>query len=111
MLFFCFKRDTAYEMRISDWSSDVCSSDRSAQKCGGVHRKMSVMSRSGSNVTSPVTAAQPITGGKAPAAPPVTMFCEIGSASGREGVCQYVSIPWVAVPCQTRLYVHIKSKK
>src|SRR3546814_4644829 len=24
---FCFKRKTAYEMRISDWSSDVCSSD------------------------------------------------------------------------------------
>src|SRR3546814_17107592 len=31
MLFFClvffFKQKTAYEMRISDWSSDVCSSD------------------------------------------------------------------------------------
>src|SRR3546814_3741105 len=25
--FFCFKQKTAYEMRISDWSSDVCSSD------------------------------------------------------------------------------------
>src|SRR3546814_4544768 len=37
-LFFCFKQKTAYEMRISDWSSDVCSSDlgvarpRSAQR-------------------------------------------------------------------------------
>src|SRR3546814_6243285 len=27
MLFFFFKQNTAYEMRISDWSSDVCSSD------------------------------------------------------------------------------------
>src|SRR3546814_8980895 len=27
MLFFFFKPKTAYEMRISDWSSDVCSSD------------------------------------------------------------------------------------
>src|SRR3546814_4809596 len=27
MLFFVFKQKTAYEMRISDWSSDVCSSD------------------------------------------------------------------------------------
>src|SRR3546814_6177311 len=27
--FFFFKRKTAYEMRISDWSSDVCSSDLS----------------------------------------------------------------------------------
>src|SRR3546814_10673124 len=27
--FFCFfKQKTAYDMRISDWSSDVCSSDR-----------------------------------------------------------------------------------
>src|SRR3546814_3437702 len=25
--FFFFKQETAYEMRISDWSSDVCSSD------------------------------------------------------------------------------------
>src|SRR3546814_16333831 len=28
--FFVFKRKTAYEMRISDWSSDVCSSDLQA---------------------------------------------------------------------------------
>src|SRR3546814_7501543 len=27
MFFFFFKQKTAYEMRISDWSSDVCSSD------------------------------------------------------------------------------------
>src|SRR3546814_14839563 len=27
VVFFCFKQKTAYEMRISDWSSDVCSSD------------------------------------------------------------------------------------
>src|SRR3546814_3584537 len=33
MYFFFFKQKTAYEMRISDWSSDVCSSDlRSAQE-------------------------------------------------------------------------------
>src|SRR3546814_6145559 len=28
LLFFLFKQKTAYGMRISDWSSDVCSSDR-----------------------------------------------------------------------------------
>src|SRR3546814_10712256 len=28
LMFFCFKQKTAYGMRISDWSSDVCSSDR-----------------------------------------------------------------------------------
>src|SRR3546814_10208150 len=27
VVFFFFKQETAYEMRISDWSSDVCSSD------------------------------------------------------------------------------------
>src|SRR3546814_2039445 len=30
ILFFFFKQKTAYEMRISDWSSDVCSSDLEA---------------------------------------------------------------------------------
>src|SRR3546814_20148595 len=42
--FFFFKQKTAYEMRISDWSSDVCSSDLTGVKvethalcdqCGG----------------------------------------------------------------------------
>src|SRR3546814_6896085 len=33
-LFFFFKQKTAYEMRISDWSSDVCSSD--LHRCAGV---------------------------------------------------------------------------
>src|SRR3546814_4253909 len=32
---FFFKQKTAYEMRISDWSSDVCSSDLSAQPAQG----------------------------------------------------------------------------
>src|SRR3546814_2529667 len=31
-MFFFFKQKTAYEMRISDWSSDVCSSDLSSSK-------------------------------------------------------------------------------
>src|SRR3546814_15286183 len=42
LFFFFFKQKTAYEMRISDWSSDVCSSDlcfarrgpRRARHCG-----------------------------------------------------------------------------
>src|SRR3546814_2758846 len=33
-LFFFFKQKTAYEMRISDWSSDVCSSDLAALRRG-----------------------------------------------------------------------------
>src|SRR3546814_8855940 len=35
MWFFFFKQKTAYEMRISDWSSDVCSSDLLATHPGG----------------------------------------------------------------------------
>src|SRR3546814_1661194 len=31
--FFFFKQKTAYEMRISDWSSDVCSSDLPSSVC------------------------------------------------------------------------------
>src|SRR3546814_1979619 len=33
--FFFFKQKTAYEMRISDWSSDVCSSDLADMNGGG----------------------------------------------------------------------------
>src|SRR3546814_4762813 len=33
-VFFFFKQKTAYEMRISDWSSDVCSSDLSLKDQG-----------------------------------------------------------------------------
>src|SRR3546814_3216532 len=32
-MFFFFKQKTAYEMRISDWSSDVCSSDLCFRGC------------------------------------------------------------------------------
>src|SRR3546814_5646049 len=35
IVFFFFKQKTAYEMRISDWSSDVCSSDLGAAQCDG----------------------------------------------------------------------------
>src|SRR3546814_10889044 len=34
-VFFFFKQKTAYEMRISDWSSDVCSSDLDDIAWGG----------------------------------------------------------------------------
>src|SRR3546814_7712465 len=36
VLFFFFKQKTAYEMRISDWSSDVCSSDLNLIRFGGM---------------------------------------------------------------------------
>src|SRR3546814_3128835 len=45
VLFF-FKQKTAYEMRISDWSSDVCSSDlRQAQGRAAHHGRLSGLQR------------------------------------------------------------------
>src|SRR3546814_21130707 len=45
--FFFFKQKTAYEMRISDWSSDVCSSDlpppiEYIRRSGGLFRDMMI---------------------------------------------------------------------
>src|SRR3546814_12873706 len=37
--FFFFKQKTAYEMRISDWSSDVCSSDLAAHQPHADHEQ------------------------------------------------------------------------
>src|SRR3546814_7487607 len=40
--FFFFKQKTAYEMRISDWSSDVCSSDLGRWLYGGAYAELAV---------------------------------------------------------------------
>src|SRR3546814_15587735 len=39
MIFFFFKQKTAYEMRISDWSSDVCSSDLYSRQGRSCHSR------------------------------------------------------------------------
>src|SRR3546814_3423515 len=39
LFFFVFKQKTAYELRISDWSSDLCSSDLLAIRQGSVVRE------------------------------------------------------------------------
>src|SRR3546814_16759825 len=44
-VFFFFKQKTAYEMRISDWSSDVCSSDLTA---ASMRRRSGSETRAGS---------------------------------------------------------------
>src|SRR3546814_7116601 len=38
MYLFLFKQKTAYEVRISDWSSDVCSSDLSSNALASLSR-------------------------------------------------------------------------
>src|SRR3546814_6820507 len=43
-MFFFFKQKTAYEMRISDWSSDVCSSDLHADIAGRKRQQVGLRS-------------------------------------------------------------------
>src|SRR3546814_586 len=76
--FFFFKQKTAYEMRISDWSSDVCSSDL---MFGG--SRAAVRMQDGPVMT---TSGEP----DHRWFPPGTHITEIGRASCRERVCQYV---------------------
>ena len=49
-------------------------SSASAQKCAGVQKKTMANSSHAERSSDPVTAAQPTSGGIAPAAPPMTMF-------------------------------------
>jgi hypothetical protein len=55
----------------------------SAQKCGGVQKKTMRKSQSAGSVRFPVAAAHPTSGGTAPAAPPMTMFCGVVRLSQR----------------------------
>src|SRR3546814_946028 len=41
--FFFFKQKTAYEMRISDWSSDVCSSDLPMGAAAAAHSDLVIV--------------------------------------------------------------------
>src|SRR3546814_2870745 len=47
VFFFFFKQKTAYELRISDWSSDVCSSDLSnrPRRQGAIRRSAALPAR------------------------------------------------------------------
>src|SRR3546814_1993088 len=94
-LFFFFKQKTAYEMRISDWSSDVCSSDLVPSSVAGVVKELRV--KLGDSVSEGDVIAVLEAEGEAAAKPaskveqPATQKPEpIGRASCRERVCQYV---------------------
>src|SRR3546814_9481387 len=84
-LFFFFKQKTAYEMRISDWSSDVCSSDLLRVKpsdntaAAVLHFETGPQYRFGD-----FTIAQVDNGRQ------LDDKFQIGRASCRERVCQYV---------------------
>src|SRR3546814_4001929 len=90
---FFFKQKTAYEMRISDWSSDVCSSDL---RCGG-SRAGSASARVHERGTgradrerSRSCEIRRIAGTLAAALCCDDARGEIGRAAWRERVCQYV---------------------
>src|SRR3546814_2646961 len=68
VFFFFFKQKTAYEMRISDWSSDVCSSDlrddfgtlRAGDKCDLFHGRASFVDNIYQGRTSPKWTSLPL---------------------------------------------------
>src|SRR3546814_1255585 len=98
LFFFFVKQKTAYEMRISDWSSDVCSSDlwrvavtttRSSSVAGTDAAVSAGVFASGS--TGPAAIATPAIDAKPrPTHAGQRPDTEIGRASCRERGCQYV---------------------
>src|SRR3546814_8296373 len=115
-MFFFFKQKTAYEMRISDWSSDVCSSDLEsvAQYCvetyypvtASIKTKFNRLREAYEQLSRRQWGAFIDGGGVidcfGPNPQPIRIGCEdnrllvytvrnqIGRASCRERVCQYV---------------------
>src|SRR3546814_1481701 len=86
--FFFFKQKTAYEMRISDWSSDVCSSDLTVTVSGPDGPVTLVTDAAGGYFVGELppgdyTIALTVPDG-------YTADVKIGRASCRERVCQYV---------------------
>src|SRR3546814_6746764 len=92
-LFCFFKQKTAYEMRISDWSSDVCSSDL-GQGLHPADQRVGTILQAGGAVAQ--LDEQGVEQGEtlriAVQDCPFRQFDkgEIGRASCRERVCQYV---------------------
>src|SRR3546814_4306111 len=79
MFFYFFKQKTAYDMRISDWRSDVCSSDlvmahRRGPDCAPFERAMAAVT--GSSRRTRARAADPRSGQRSEE-----------SRVGKEGVC------------------------
>src|SRR3546814_9435299 len=85
---FFFNQKTAYEVRISDWSSDVCSSDLHVP----VIRESIFSVNSMSKAFTGIAVMQLVEDGKLDLAAPISHYLDgqIGRASCRERVCQYV---------------------
>src|SRR3546814_2696565 len=102
-LLFCFlKQKTAYEMRISDWSSDVCSSDLIGGIAAAAIGERAFLGHLGQErhvfyvegfveLEARVEPAETVVfGGIRNVMPRTHVFEQIGRASCRERVCQYV---------------------
>src|SRR3546814_8089595 len=87
LCFFFFKQKTAYDMRISDWSSDVCSSDLI-----GHFALVLALILAAVQATLPLYGAARRHAGlmEVGGAAATGQFGQIGRASGRERGCQYV---------------------
>src|SRR3546814_5205466 len=102
-VFFFSKQKTAYEVRISDWSSDVCASDLqfcgdfSLNRVGGARQRGAAQGHAVGALAAVdqalVVAAEHLEPGQQVVAEGDRLGrlqVEIGRASGVERVCQYV---------------------
>src|SRR3546814_3338846 len=106
LFFFFFKQKTAYEMRISDWSSDVCSSDllerlpvggdrlfaaaRGEERLAQAVPDVGGARERGRVDPEDLDRGIDVSGAQKPVAERVDVGFQIGRASCRERVCQYV---------------------
>src|SRR3546814_3664040 len=99
MCFFFFKQKTAYEMRISDWSSDVCSSDLPEAENQADRIKLMNKPAFCILLTAFLASAASVAANRrgeveyavgSGGMVPVSLAGEIGRASCRARVCQYV---------------------
>src|SRR3546814_6085295 len=92
--FFFFKQKTAYEMRISDWSSDVCSSDLRQQRMQRPPGQLAMADLAPAGRTHAARLAHRVGREVVVQHEMLAVFArqrvEIGRASCRERVCQYV---------------------
>src|SRR3546814_4341140 len=93
--FFFFKQKTAYEMRISDWSSDVCSSDLNFSKIKIDRSFVRGAAQNSEESVAIIKAIVALAGSlgmetTAEGAETEAEYEKIGRASCRERVCQYV---------------------
>src|SRR3546814_20362261 len=114
--FVFFKQKTAYEMRISDWSSDVCSSDLPRDLVADAARRLDpALVPAPDQPLAPLPADEIVERGRGRARePPQRIAVEIDTATGpHEAVAeppQRIGGPWPArlvhrpqnTPCTTR---------